>query len=141
MANRISRAGKKHWNYDCTFKGELRPSVKTEFLKCLILHRSCRNQLLCYTDFGEELFAPGTECLYMYLPKSAPVKKLNRPNVELLEITDLQENRRLSAEPGLKKRLPHYVCADFFSFLNLPTASMLNKINTFSNYSETRHST
>ena len=64
-----------------------------------------------------------------------------RPNVELLEITDLQENRRLSAEPGLKKRLPHYVCADFFSFLNLPTASMLNKINIFSNYSETRHST
>ena len=63
-----------------------------------------------------------------------------RPNVELLEITDLQENRRLSAEPGLKKRLPHYVCADFFSFLNLPTASIFNKIIIVSNYSETRHS-
>ena len=36
-------------------------------------------------------------------------------------------NRRLSAEPGLKKRLPHFVCADFFSFLNLPTASIYIK--------------
>lgn len=34
-------------------------------------------QLLCNTDFGEKLFASGTECLYMYLPKSASVKKLN----------------------------------------------------------------
>ena len=36
-----------------------------------------------------------------------------------------KKNKRLSAEPGLKKRLPHFVCADFFSCLNLPTAFIL----------------
>lgn len=33
-------------------------------------------------DFGEEEFAVGTECLYMYLPRSAKKKKLNNNYLE-----------------------------------------------------------
>lgn len=33
-------------------------------------------------DFGEERFAAGTECLYMYLPRTAPKKKLNNNYLE-----------------------------------------------------------
>lgn len=33
-------------------------------------------------DFGEEKFAIGTECLYMYLPRSAKKKKLNNNYLE-----------------------------------------------------------
>lgn len=33
-------------------------------------------------DFGEEKFAAGTECLYMYLPRNASKKKLNNNYLE-----------------------------------------------------------
>lgn len=34
------------------------------------------------TDFGDEIFKIGTECLYMYLPKNASKKKLNNNYIE-----------------------------------------------------------
>lgn len=40
-----------------------------------------RNKILL-TDFGEEKFAVGTECLYMYLPRTAERKRLNNNYLE-----------------------------------------------------------
>lgn len=40
-----------------------------------------RNKILL-TDFGEEEFAVGTECLYMYLPRTAERKRLNNNYLE-----------------------------------------------------------
>ena len=45
------------------------------------IDREKLNKIFSY-DFGEEKFAVGTECLYMYLPKSAKKKRLNNNYLE-----------------------------------------------------------
>ena len=49
----------------------------------------------------------------------------------VIKIYAFYKNRCLPAEPGLKKRLRRFAPADFFSFLNLPTASTNYKTNLY----------